>query len=130
MFRYLANLHYGMKILWCYFLWYLYFVCTYFELDLELWSRSTGIAILVGFALNINGFGSIGKILSAKNKWQVFRFFLVPFCVSSFPSLIKGKGFWLFFSPEPGENLIACTICVLFLFLAWICEKYYAESPT
>lgn len=112
MVKYLATRTTGIKIQWCYLLWYLFFVYTYFELDMELWLRALGIAILVGLALNINGFGSLRKILQAKNKWQVFRFFAVPLCVSSFPSLIKGKGFRLFFSPEGKENLEAAGLCL------------------
>ena len=120
MFGYLSRLSNGMKILWCYLIWYLYFVSKCFELDLELWRLSLGIALLVGFVLNINAFCSLRGIINATNKWQIFRFFAITFCVSSFPVLIKEKSFLLFFSLSLKENLIALSLCMLFLFLTWI----------
>jgi hypothetical protein len=35
----------------------------------------------------------------------------MPFCVSSFAALVKGKGFVLVFSPKLGENLAALGLC-------------------
>jgi hypothetical protein len=120
MIGYLSRLSNGVKILWCYLIWYLYFGLEYFEPDLELWFRSLGIALLVGFALNINSFCSFKGIINTSNKWQVLRFFVIPFCVSSFPVLIKDKGFFVFFSSSMKENLIALSLCMLFLSLTWI----------
>ncbi|RLB02036.1 MAG: hypothetical protein DRG55_03845 [Deltaproteobacteria bacterium] len=85
-----------------------------------MWSRSLGIALLVGFVLNINAFGSVRAIVEAEDKGQVFRFFAIPFCVSSFPVLMKGKGFILFFSPHLEEDLVALSLIALFLSLTWI----------
>ncbi|MBL7225026.1 MAG: hypothetical protein ISS59_02730 [Desulfobacteraceae bacterium] len=128
MFGYLSRLSNGMKILWCYLIWYLYFGLEYFESDLELWRRSLGIALLVGLALNINAFCSFKGIINASNKWQILRFFVIPFCVSSFPVLIKDKGFLLFFSPSLKENLIALSLCMLFLSLTWISKLVTHEQ--
>jgi hypothetical protein len=75
MFGYLSRLSNGMKILWCYLIWYLYFGFKYFESDLELRCRSLGIALLVGLALNINSFCSFKAIINASSKWQILRFF-------------------------------------------------------
>ena len=33
--------------------------------------------------------------------WPTVRLFMMPFCVSSFAALVKGKGFYLVFSPQP-----------------------------
>jgi len=121
----IVNMTSGMIILWCYTLWYLYFFVKYFNPDPELWSRSVGIGLLVGFALNINSFGSVRAVFKAKNKWQVFRFIAVPFCVSSFPVFIQGKGFFLFFSPVPAENFYALTLCFVFLFVTFSIKKIY-----
>jgi hypothetical protein len=38
----------------------------------------------------------------------------MPFCVSSFSSLIKGKGFLLIFSPSASELAIAAGLCAAF----------------
>jgi len=43
--------------------------------------------------------------------WPTFRFYLTPFCVSSFAALVKGKGFFLVFSPHVSELLIAVLLC-------------------
>ena len=112
---YLSSLSAGMKTLWCCLIWYVYFALKYFEPDVELWLRSIGIAVLIGVVLNLNAFHSFKNIRKTSNKWQVFRFFLIPFCVSSFPALIKDKGFIIFFSPSAWENLTALALCALFI---------------
>lgn len=114
MIKYFGHMNVKIKILWCYLLWYLYFVIKYFDLDPYLWGCSFGISLLVGFALNINSYDSPKDILKFEDKWKILRFFIVPFCVSSFPAVIKGKGFLLFFSPKPSENFYAILICILF----------------
>jgi hypothetical protein len=39
---------------------------------------------------------------------------MMPFFVSSFSALVKGKNFLLIFSPRPLEILFALGLCVLF----------------
>ncbi len=117
-----------MKVLWCCLIWYTYFAIRYFEPNLELWLRSVGIALLIGMVLNLNAFHSLENIKKVRNKWQVFRFFLIPFCVSSFPTLIKDKGFILFFSPSPKEDLLALALCALFLSLPRI-SRVFVKPP-
>ena len=39
------------------------------------------------------------------DRWQIFRLFLMPFCVSSFAALVKDAGFLLVFPPEPAGEL-------------------------
>ena len=39
----------------------------------------------------------------------------MPFCVSSFSALIKGKGFVLVFPPDVHEITIALAACALFV---------------
>jgi hypothetical protein len=45
--------------------------------------------------------------------WQTFRLFVMPFCVSSFSALVKGKGFILIFSPKPMEIAVAAGLCAI-----------------
>jgi hypothetical protein len=40
---------------------------------------------------------------------------MMPFCVSSFSSLIKGRGFVLVFPPDLHELAISLTACALFV---------------
>src|SRR5581483_1053988 len=109
--KYFANLTKGRIILWCYFIWYAFFVTRYFDASRNLWLTSLGIAVIVGFALLLNaatnGSSRIGF-------WPAARFFMMPFCVSSFAALVKGHGFFLIFSPRMQENYFALGIILAF----------------
>jgi len=39
----------------------------------------------------------------------------MPFCVSSFAALVKGRGFILVFSPQLAEIVIAAALCALLI---------------
>ena len=108
--RYFAKLTTGRIVLWCYLIWYLFFVTRYFDPSLELWFTSLGLSGIIGFALMISTWR--GK--DAIQNWQIFRLFLMPFCVSSFAALVKGRGFILVFSSRLGENLLALGCCAAF----------------
>src|SRR5271154_3030311 len=90
--RYFASLTVGRIILWCYLIWYLVTVVNHFDASPALWLSSIGVSAIVGFALllSVNGGGSLNR-----DSWQTFRLFLMPFCVSSFSSLIKNRGYLL-----------------------------------
>src|SRR6478735_10782147 len=90
--KYLANLSNGKIVLWCYFIWYINTLVHHFDPSPSIWLNSAGISVLIGVALVLS-VGGTSKALA--DKWQTFRLFLMPFCVSSFSSLIKGKGFIL-----------------------------------
>src|SRR5438045_6960591 len=107
--RYLANLNKGRLILWCYFIWYLVVLVRYFDPNPRLWLTSFGIALIVGVALYISTAG-VSKNVTL-DRWQTFRLFLMPFCVSSFAALVKGQHFILIFSPNPNEILAAVALC-------------------
>ncbi|MDB6110483.1 MAG: hypothetical protein JWR69_2233 [Pedosphaera sp.] len=110
--RYLSNLSKGRLILWCYFIWYVVVLVRYFDSSVRLWLTSLGLSVIIGFALFISTTAS-GTRQVKLDPWQVFRLFLMPFCVSSFSALVKGKGFVLVFSPKPGEVLTAVALCAL-----------------
>jgi len=110
--HYLANLSKGRLILWCYFIWYLVVLVRYFDPSARLWLTSLGLSLIIGFALFVS------TTAASENKvklepWQIIRLFMMPFCVSSFSALVKGKGFVLIFSPDPKEILIAVALCAL-----------------
>ena len=113
--RYFVNLSTGRIILWCYLLWYLFFAARYFEASSALWLTSLGISGIIGIALVISTVGAGAH----PRFWPMFRLFVMPFCVSSFSALVKGRGFFLVFSPHTIENLIAGGACAAFcLFVA------------
>ncbi len=111
--RYFATLPAGKLILWCYLVWYLFFAGRYFDPNRNLWLTSLGISGVIGVALFI-GTAPDGGAGFKLGRWQVFRLFLTPFCVSSFSALVKGRGFFLIFSPRMAENYVALGLCAAF----------------
>jgi hypothetical protein len=109
--RYLRNLNSGRLILWCYFIWYLVVLVRYFDPNLRLWLTSLGLSGIIGFALYISTV-TAGSSRVKLEFWQMFRLFLMPFCVSSFAALVKGKGFVLIFSPNLKEIAAAAGLCM------------------
>ena len=108
--RYLTNLSTGRLILWCYFIWYCVVLVRYFDPRPDLWLTSLGLSGIIGFALHLSTTaGSTVKL----GFWPTFRLFLMPFCVSSFAALVKGRGFVLIFSPKLTEILAAAGLCAV-----------------
>lgn len=103
--RYLANLTTGRIVLWCYAIWYAVNVSAHFDARPRLWITSVGLAFIIGTALLIST-RSARNGTTQLDRWQVFRLYLMPFCVSSFAALIKDAGFVLVFPPSLRENLI------------------------
>jgi len=120
--RYIAGLSPGKVALWCYFIWYLVVVLRYFDPSPAIWLNSLGISALVGVALllSVNG--------SAADRWQTFRLFLMPFCVSSFAALIKGHGFTLIFPPNGFELSILVGGCAAFVLIVLACKYLVANG--
>ena len=108
--NYFSNLSIGRSVLWCYLIWYLFFVSRYFDPTPSLWLTSLGISAIIGVALIISTWDADVRLKG----WAVFRLFLMPFCVSSFSALVKGRGFILIFSPRIKENAIALALCGAF----------------
>lgn len=117
---YLATLTTGKTVLWCYLIWYLSTVAHHFDTTPAIWLNSLGISAVIGVAL-ILSVG--GKASVAADKWQTFRLFLMPFCVSSFSSLIKGKGFFLILPPSPVELLTSAGLCGLFAATVFVLKR-------
>ena len=110
--RYLSNLSKGRLILWCYFIWYLVVLVRYFDSSPRLWLTSLGLSLIIGFALFVSTTTAGEKKLKLE-RWQVIRLFMMPFCVSSFSALVKGRGFFLIFSPSLDEILVAVGLCAV-----------------
>lgn len=119
---YFARLPFGKQVLWCYLIWYLVTVIALFDPSPVLWLNSVGISAVIGFALQL----SVAK--SAKtDRWQTFRLFMMPFGVSSFASLIKGKGYVLVFPSDLRLLLISVAACAAFLLM---CRLLRSALPT
>jgi len=119
---YFASLTVGRIVLWCYLLWYLNTVAHHFDPTPSLWFNSLGISAFIGVALVL----SVGGFHTALgDKWQTFRLFLMPFCVSSFSSLIKGQGFVLILPKAGDELLTALGLCVGFVVFVFGVKLFY-----
>ncbi len=118
---YLKRLTLPRLVLWCYLIWYLVMAGSYFDPAPRLWLTSAGLSLLVGFALIL----SVVCAPSAPrlDRWQVFRLFLIPFCVSSFSALVKDHGFVLIFSPRASETGLALALCAAFLLLIAVVRR-------
>ena len=111
--HYLANLSAGRLLLWCYFLWYLVVLVRYFEPDVRLWLTSFGMALIIGLALYVST-TSASAVRGPLGFWPTARLFMMPLCVSSFAALVKGKGFYLVFSPRLSDLLWGAGLCAAF----------------
>jgi hypothetical protein len=122
MLRYLANLTTGRLILWCYLIWYMVVLVRYFDPSPRLWLTSLGLSVIIGVALYISTTSASNSKVKLE-RWPTFRLFLMPFCVSSFAALVKGKNFVLIFSPKPREILLAVALCGVLCAIVFILKK-------
>jgi hypothetical protein len=127
MWRYLANLNTGRLILWCYLIWYLVVLVRYFDPNPLLWLTSLGLSVIIGFALYLST-ASAGARNVNLEFWQIFRLFLMPFCVSSFAALVKGKGFVLIFSPDLRETALSLGLCAMLCAVVWAVKRQTPQS--
>src|SRR5579864_2872371 len=123
--NYLRNLTTGRMILWCYLIWYVVVLVRYFDPSPRIWLTSFGLAGIIGTALFISSTAAGNKL----QRWQIIRLFMMPFFVSSFSALVKGKQFVLIFSPNPKEILLAIGLCALFVAVVWSVKRITQRQP-
>jgi hypothetical protein len=121
MLRYLRSLNAGRVVLWCYFIWYLVVLVRYFERNPAMWLTSFGLSVIIGIALYVNSAMS-GRQRLRMGFWPTVRMFMMPFCVSSFSAMVKNRGFWLVFSPNPLEVAAAAGLCAAFCGMVWAAQ--------
>jgi len=120
--HYFAGLTTGRIILWCYLIWYGVSVVNHFDPSPRLWITSIGLSAIIGFALILST-SSSSKGTTKLDRWQLFRLFLMPFCVSSFAALVKDLGYVLIFPPSLRENLIGAAAIALFLAVVIVLKR-------
>ena len=126
--NYLATLSPGRLLLWCYFLWYLVVLVRYFEPDPRLWLTSLGMSAIIGVALYVST-TSAEAVSGPLGFWPTVRLFMMPFCVSSFAALVKGKGFILVFSPRGIDLLWGGGLCAAFVATVAVVKYLGATRP-
>jgi len=122
--KYLSELTPGKVALWCYLIWYLVTVVAHFDPSPGLWLSSLGISAVVGVALLLS---VRSESPSASNRWQTFRLFLMPFCVSSFSALIKGQGYILVLPSRSLELYLSFALCAVFVLLVYGLKRMQRE---
>jgi hypothetical protein len=120
--RYLAKLAPGKIALWCFLIWYLTTVINHFDPTPAIWLNALGISAIIGVALYLS-VREPGK--PPPDRWTTLRLFLMPFCVSSFSSLIKGRGFVLVFPPDPRELAVSVAACAIFVIVVTLVARFY-----
>lgn len=120
--NYIRGLSAGRIVLWCYAIWYVVNVANHFDSRPRLWITSLGIAGIIGTALVISTTSS-SRGTTRLDRWQVFRLFLMPFCVSSFAALVKDAHYILVFPPTLKENLIGLGLITAFVVIVFLVKK-------
>lgn len=111
---YFAGLTNGRIVLWSYLVWYLVTVVAHFDPSPRIWATSVGLSAIIGIALWIST-RSASTGTTELDRWQIFRLFVMPFCVSSFAALVKDKGYVLVFPPTLALNAIGFALIGLFV---------------
>ena len=120
--RYFAGLDTARTVLWCYAIWYSVHVALRFDPSPRLWFTSLGLSAIIGAALLLSVRAS-SRGTTALSRWQVFRLFLMPFCVSSFAALVKDAGYVLIFPPSLVENLLGVGVIAGFLVIVRVLRR-------
>ena len=123
--RYLAELTLPRMVLWCYLIWYGFVLARYFDPSVRLWLSSLGIAAIIGTGLYLSTAHG-GRSRTHLETWQVLRLYIMPFCVSSFAALIKGRNFVLVFDPSLAANAAAAAGCAAFIGAALLARRLRA----
>jgi len=120
--RYLAELTPPRMVLWCYLIWYGFVLARYFEPSARLWLSSLGIGAIIGTGLYLSTAHG-GRTRTRLETWQIVRLYVMPFCVSSFAALIKGRSFVLVFDPAWAANAAPVAGCAAFVGVALLARR-------
>lgn len=127
MVAYLRGLSAPKTLLWCYLCWYAFAVFRYFEPNPRLWASSLGLSAIIGTGLYFST-AHADPARRTLGFWPVFRFYLMPFCVSSFSALIRGKGFILIFHPTVRDNAEALALCAGFCSVVLFVKRFQPRA--
>jgi hypothetical protein len=123
--RYLAQLPPGKTALWCFLVWYVVTVTRHFDPAPAIWLNALGISAIIGVALYLS-VREPGR--APPDGWTTLRLFIMPFCVSSFSQLIKGRGFVLVFPPDFREFAVSSGACAAFVVVVLAFKRLQVAS--
>ena len=100
-------------------------VSLHFDAAVHIWLTSLGISVVIGFALLLSVSNAGG---ARRDFWTTARLFMMPFCVSSFSALVKDQGFILILSPRWFEDVLALSLCAVFLATTGLLKSLAASN--
>lgn len=122
MLEYLRKMTTSRLVLWCYLVWYLAVVVQHFDATPSLWVNALGISAIMGTAYYLSACAAPNA--ARPDRWHVFRMYVMPFCVSSFASLIKGHGFILVFHPTLGGNQVGLGLIGSLCAIVFVVQRF------
>jgi hypothetical protein len=108
--------------LWCYLIWWFGVAIPYFDPNPTLWLNSVGISAIIGTGLYLST-AYAGATKVALPRLAIARLYMMPFFVSSFAALIKGRGFSLVFHPDLIGNLRPLGLCAIYVALIFAAKR-------
>eukprot|EP00479_Gromia_sphaerica_P009254 TRINITY_DN3833_c0_g1_i1.p1 TRINITY_DN3833_c0_g1~~TRINITY_DN3833_c0_g1_i1.p1 ORF type:complete len:190 (-),score=23.54 TRINITY_DN3833_c0_g1_i1:264-833(-) len=107
----IGSIRYSVIPLWCYLWWYLWILYSYYGWILEnhegtFWPTAGFLSLAVGIVLNVNALNGSKPVIQQiiENPFKCLRFFIIPFCVSSYSAIASIIHFVSIF-PDDGEVL-------------------------
>ena len=123
---YLVRLDNRRRLLWSAFLWYVAMMARHATATPTVWLNSAGIAVVISVILAATAIPPGGKWRDL-GFWPLARFFLIPFCVSSFSAVMTKAGLVLIFPRNLADNLVATGAVVSFLLLC-AAARYWGRA--
>jgi len=120
---YLARLDNRRLLLWSAFFWYVAIMARHASASPALWLNSAGIAAVISVILAANAIPA-GRNWRDLGIWPLARFFLIPFCVSSFSAVMNKAGLVLIFPRNLADNLVATGTVAGFLVLCAAARRW------
>ena len=127
---YFAQLNIGIITLYCLFWWYLWILFIFFPFMYLVWINTAIVTAVVGTGLNLNA-KPIGFNLSYIRSvpWVVFRFYFIPFCVSSYSGIVmqQSEDFVSVFPKRWFVVITGVTFIVTWLLWVYSCKTLYYQ---
>lgn len=101
-------------LLTTFFSWWA-FIITSFAVPARAWGTAIVTSALVGTALNANAYHAPLQEYAHKHQWAIARFYVIPFCVSSYSAVANANSFVALFPVENvavGINGIAIALSI------------------
>lgn len=124
---YLTRLDARRLLLWSALLWYAVTMARHATADPRVWLGAAGIASVVGVMLAANAIPAGGS-WRGLGFWPALRFFLIPFCVASFSSVMREVGLVVVFPRNLPDNLWAGGAVTAFLLLCAAARRLAAAD--